>query len=127
MMSPGFLPAASKRRDDCHGKMCGVAEDQVDVGVGDQLVVGDGAGCSAAHCIAGSRDDLHIRKGRHLLIEALLDVERVWVARIAQDLKDFALGRAMLGGQQLFGLFGGDWPISTVPATDVKSEGVEVI
>ena len=46
--------------------------------------------------------------GLHLLLEALLDVEGVGVAGIAQDLQHLALGVALLLLEQALDLAGGD-------------------
>ena len=63
----------------------------------------------------------------HPLLEALLDVERVGVGRVAEDLQHLALDRALLLVQQALISPAAIWPISTVPATEVRSDGVEVI
>ena len=74
------------------------------------------------------RDDLDVREGLHLLLEALLDVERVGVARVAQDLQHLALdGDPFFSVSSRWISPAAIWPISTVPATEVRSDGVEVI
>jgi len=85
-----------------------MAEDQVDVGVGQHLVGDDGAGVAGFPLHGRKRDDLDVRKRLHLLFEAFLDIERVGIAWIAEHLQHLALHRAVFGLQQFFGLVGGD-------------------
>ena len=55
MTSPGFLPGASSEATPATARCAAWTEDQVDVGIGEQLVGDDGAGvASASHCMAGS-------------------------------------------------------------------------
>ena len=54
------------------------------------------------------RDDLDVRERLHLLLEALLDVERVGVGRVAEDLQHLALDRAVLLLEQALDLAGRD-------------------
>ena len=83
-------------------------EDQIDIGVGDKLVGGDGAGVAGLPLHRGQRDDLDVREGSHFLLKTLLDVEGIRIAGVAEDLQHLALDRAVLGGQQLFGAASGD-------------------
>jgi hypothetical protein len=75
----------------------------------------------------GMRVDLHLRMSGQTLLKPFLDVQRIGVARVAQDLQYLALRRAVLFGEQPDDLVPAMWPISIVPATEVKSDGVEVI
>ena len=117
-----LLAGGLQRGDGGDGEMRGMAEDQVDVGIGQELVGDDGAGVRGLPLHGRQRDDLTSGRRLHLLLEALLDVERVGVARIAQDLQHLALDRAVLAPSA--GASPGrpaTWPISTVPATEVRS------
>ena len=69
----------------------------------------------------GLGDDGDVGVGGHLLLEALLDVEGVGVARVAEDLEHLALGRAVLLGEQAHGLVGRD-----VADLDGAGDGGEV-
>ena len=85
-----------------------MAEDQVNIGIGDQLVGSDGAGIAGFPLHGGQRDDLDVRERRHLLLKPLLDVEGVGIARIAEDLQHFSLHRTVLGGEEFLRLLGRD-------------------
>ena len=96
-MSPGFLPAASSDATAATDRCAAWLEDQVDIGVGDQ--VGPATmvpALLASHCMAGCGNDRDLRERLHLLLETLLDVERVRVARVAKHLQDLALDRPVL-------------------------------
>ena len=85
-----------------------MAEDQIDVGVRHDVVGDDRAGIAGFPLHRRNGDDRDLRKRLHLLLESLLDIERVGVARVAEHLQDLSLHRAVLGGQQLLSLLGGD-------------------
>src|SRR3954451_8972878 len=97
----GFHALAFHDRDDRHRQVCRVAEDEVNVGIHQDLVLEHPAGVGGLPLERRLADDLDVGRllGHHLL-EALLDVEGVAVARIAQDLQHLALGRAVLFLQQ---------------------------
>ena len=88
-------------RHDRHGQVPGMREHQVDVGVHQHLVLEHLAGIGGLPQHRRLADDLDVRRflGHHLL-EALLDVERVGVAGVAQDLQHLALRAAVLRRQQ---------------------------
>ena len=104
----GLLAGGFQRSHAGHGKMRRMAEDQVDVGISQQLIGDDGAGIARLPLHGRKRDDRDLREGLQLLLEPLLDVERVGVAGIAQHLQDLALDRAVLLGEQPLRLVGGD-------------------
>ena len=104
----GLLALGFKRSDGGHGQMGGMHEDQVDVGIGDELVGDDGSGVRGFPLHGGQRDDLHVREFLHLLLEALLDVERVGIGRVAEHLEDLALHVAVLLLEQALDFAGGD-------------------
>ena len=81
-----------------------VHENQVNVGIGQNLVIHD---CSRIrrfplHC--GLGNDGHVRKRLHLCFKALLDVERIRVTRITQYLQNFTLDAALFRLEQLLDL-----------------------
>ena len=88
--------------------MGGVDEDQVDVRIDQQLVGRDVAGVGRLPLHRSVGQDGDVREGRHLLLEALLDVEGVGIAGIAEDLQHLALDRAVAVLQQAGNRIGGD-------------------
>jgi len=70
------------------GSMGGMHEDQVDIRVGDQLILSDRAGVVRCPLHGRMGDDLHLRIVRHPFLEALLDLESVRVTRVAEDLQE---------------------------------------
>ena len=83
-----LLALGLEDRHQRHGQMRRMGEDQVDVRVDQQLVLEDRAGVLGLPLHRRVGDDLDLgRLGRHHRLEALLDVERVVVAGIAEDLQ----------------------------------------
>ena len=86
-----------------------MGEDQVDVRIDQELVLENRAGVLGLPLHRRVGDDLHVRRlGGHALLEALLDVEGVVVAGVAQDLQHRASGLAVALGQKTDRLAGGD-------------------
>ena len=109
MISPGFLPSASRIATSGTVRCAAWAKIRSMSGLTRSWSSRIRAGVLGLPLHRRVGDDLDVgRLGGHALLEALLDVEGVVVAGIAQDLQHHALGRAVALGQQADRLAGRD-------------------
>ena len=72
-----------------------MSEDHVDVRIDQDLLLDDIGGVGGLPLHRGLGDDLHVGIFGDGRLEALLDVQRIAVARVAENLQDGALDRAV--------------------------------
>ena len=108
MISPGFLPCASRTAATATERWAAWLKMRSMSGLvrSWSWAMLRGVGRLPLHRRLG--DDGDLRVGRHLLVEALLDVEGVGVAGVAEDLQHLALGGAVLLGEEADRLVAGD-------------------